>query len=344
MVLDLQAAPTGPEDVRTGGSVPGTVKQASGGVARNVAASLATLCSEELRPLLISLVGCDAAGATLLRHWAELGLSSRGLLQSDTASTPTVSTIFDRGGEVAASIADCESLEIELTPAALQRHQADIAAAPLLVLDANLAVNTIEAASRMASEVGVPIWFEPVSVPKSRRATSVLRLLHYISPNAMELVAMANAVRQAAGSSELPWRLPDEGSTAAVIVHSLAPHLQAVLQAGAQAVMLTLGRFGAAVCRLDKASRSIVVAHMSALPAQVVNLSGAGDCLVAGAVAALLQGKTDAQALAHGMALAKCAVESEENVPRPIDLHTVQVAADHMLASLTKWHLPVPSL
>ena len=40
----------------------------------------------------------------------------------------------------------------------------------------------------------MPIWFEPVSVPKSVRASKVLDCLTYISPNAHELVSMATAV------------------------------------------------------------------------------------------------------------------------------------------------------
>ncbi len=47
-----------------------------------------------------------------------------------------------------------------------------------------------------------------------------------------------------------------------------------------------------------------------ALPASIVNLSGAGDCLVAGALVALSAGSDVATALAHGVSAAKWAVES----------------------------------
>ena len=43
------------------------------------------------------------------------------------------------------------------------------------------------------------------------------------------------------------------------------------------------------------------VAHLPALPAKVVNTSGAGDCLVAGAMWSLVAGHEPAIALAHGM-------------------------------------------
>ena len=46
----------------------------------------------------------------------------------------------------------------------------------------------------MAHAAHVPVWFEPVSVPKSVRASGVLNCIMYISPNAHELIAMAVAV------------------------------------------------------------------------------------------------------------------------------------------------------
>ena len=52
----------------------------------------------------------------------------------------------------------------------------------------------LQAAAEVAHAANVPIWFEPVSVPKSVRASKVLGLLTFISPNAHELIAMALAV------------------------------------------------------------------------------------------------------------------------------------------------------
>lgn len=74
----LQAHPTGPADVQRGGSVPGRVSQSPGGVARNVAEALTLLLKSAgatagQLPLLVSAVGDDLAGRTLLQHWQALG-------------------------------------------------------------------------------------------------------------------------------------------------------------------------------------------------------------------------------------------------------------------------------
>lgn len=42
----------------------------------------------------------------------------------------------------------------------------------------------------------MPVWFEPVSVPKSTRAGSLLGCITYASPNEKELAAMAAAARR----------------------------------------------------------------------------------------------------------------------------------------------------
>lgn len=136
----------------------------------------------------------------------------------------------------------------------------------------------LQAVAEMAAERGVPLWFEPVSVPKAVRATGALHRLHYVSPNAEELVAMAGAVRSVSGMPPLPEpglattsdagdrngegqpRLPEasgsgRGCDDAVAevrrrVGELAPHLCTVLGAGVRNVVLTLGCLGAAWCTL----------------------------------------------------------------------------------------------
>ena len=74
-----------------------------------------------------------------------------------------------------------------------------------------------------------------------------------------------------------------------------------LLQAGVKNVMLTMGPHGAALCTLAPSSKGLTIQHLPAVPAQIVNTNGAGDCLVAGSLAYLLQGKSAVQALAFGM-------------------------------------------
>jgi hypothetical protein len=72
--------------------------------------------------------------------------------------------------------------------------------------------------------------------------------------------------------------------------------------------------------------RRIVHHHIPALPARVVGLTGAGDSVVAGAVAGLVTGQAvdPVQAAAFGVAAAKQTVESERNVPEGLSMESIQ--------------------
>jgi hypothetical protein len=68
-------------------------------------------------------------------------------------------------------------------------------------MDANSPVNTMQALGEMCVSAGVPLWYEPTSIPKSGRllqAPAALRATKWLSPNLHELSAMAEAAAQAA--------------------------------------------------------------------------------------------------------------------------------------------------
>lgn len=123
----------------------------------------------------------------------------------------------------------------------------------------------LQEACRQAAAAGVPVWFEPVSVPKSVRATSLLPLLTYVSPNEAELAAMAAAARklqpqrprqqrcqrcQEAGTATAAASAAAQATGPEAAVRGMAPDVGTLLQAGVRHVVLTLGAHGAALCTL----------------------------------------------------------------------------------------------
>ncbi|KAL0023079.1 hypothetical protein WJX79_010274 [Trebouxia sp. C0005] len=294
MILDVQAVPTAAYATQPGGTVPGQIKMTSGGVARNVAQCLASLLGPENAPMLISIIGQDSAGDLLLQHWQSLKLPCNGILRKGGVSTPMTSYIFNQGGDVAASVADVKTVEDHLKPADLQPFRFHLQQASIVMLDANLSPETLEAACHMAHAANVPIWFEPVSVPKSMAAGGAM--------------------------------------SAAKQLHLLVPFLTSVLKAGVKHVMLTLGSQGAALCTL-RSGTDVLAQHLPALPARIVNTNGAGDCLVAGSLACLVQGQTPISALAFGMAVAKEGLEGEGNVPAELSAqaHALSAASKALL-------------
>ena len=326
MVLDVTASPGPHARLRAGSSTPGAVLQNPGGVARNIAEGLARLVGDAgPAPMLISAVGDDVAGRALIDAWRALGGDTRGVRVCTGASTPVVATVLDHDGEVAASVADTLTAEKGLDASWIAKHADSIGRATVLVLDGNCAESTIAAAVDAAERVVGPwangeqkplVWFEPVSVAKSIRATKVLAKLDFTSPNAGECRAMANAVRARAGVAPLPmdssvfeFRNIDDA------VSTMCDDVETLLRAGVRRVVLTLGSLGCVLVNKsdggDGSWRHVPALTDGAGRPPLRSLVGAGDALVAGAVAALMAGRGEEAAMAVGVASARRTAEAD---------------------------------
>jgi len=295
MVLDVQASPGPGASLLRGTTTPGTVRQTPGGVGRNIAEGLFRASPPGAPPpFLLSVVGDDLAGGALLEAWRNLGhtLSAAGVRVCAGAATPAVAAVLDAGGEVAAGVADCDTVEAFLDPPWIQAHAARIAAARVVVLDGNCAPAALAAAVAAArapsdasaaflktSRRGVPkqkstplVWFEPVSVAKAARVfeAGVAREVDVVSPNLAELRAMARAARRANGrradaddvhenenenenENESPGN--DEND-------ETRDDVDALLDAGIGSVVLTLGALGVVLCRRE-GNESRITNHAS---------------------------------------------------------------------------------
>lgn len=287
--------------------------------------------------------------------------------------------VLDRSGEVAACVADVAAPAAELTPDVVQQHLPAIQQAGLLVLDANLQQQALAAAAQAAAAAGVPVLFEPVSVPKSVRCVPVLQHLTFITPNANELLTIAAAVQQqqhtsshtgsaASSNAALQQQVSlEQASCPQQLLAQLAPAAATVLSQGLKHIILTMGSQGAALLtmqpqqhhsqqlhRLQSSSssrsrgrRQLVAHHIPAAhAAAVVNLSGAGDTLTGGVAAALLRGASLQEALAVGVAAAKLAVECSLNVPGPtrgMRYSSVWQQAQQLLGKMQVWEFPAAS-
>ena len=278
MVLDVQASPGPGASLLRGTTTPGTVRQTPGGVGRNIAEGLFRASPPGAPPpFLLSVVGDDLAGGALLEAWRNLGhtLSAAGVRVCAGAATPAVAAVLDAGGEVAAAVADCDTVEAFLDVPWIQAHAARIAAARVVVLDGNCAPAALAAAvaaarapnetRRRKKEDAPLVWFEPVSVAKAARVfeASVAREVDVVSPNLAELRAMARAARRAAPGGARPEKEseslsftekesePPPAATAADALALARDDVDALLDAGIGNVVVTLGALGLALCRRE---------------------------------------------------------------------------------------------
>ncbi|XVE93556.1 hypothetical protein REPUB_Repub01dG0205100 [Reevesia pubescens] len=354
MVLDIQATTSIPPHPRT--TCPGKVHYVQGGVARNIAECMGKLGAE---PFMISALGFDMAGNLLLEHWKSAKLPTEGIRKQQDIKTPTVCHILDVTGEVVAGVASVEAVEMFLTPEWIQQFKHKIHSAPILLVDANLSPPALEASCRLAAESSIPVWFEPVSIAKSKRIAPVVKYITFASPNDDELIAMANAL----SSDNMFCPIERNKCSSDTLFQMLKPAIWLLLEKGVKILVVTIGSDGVLLCSKGEASswrigpektqrrgfsgqlfetvtsscpsnwysdakvleRSpyFLAVHFPALPASVVRLTGAGDCLVGGMLASLCAGLDVMQSVAFGIAAAKASVEVESNVPSQFSLAAI---------------------
>ncbi|KAG2270414.1 hypothetical protein Bca52824_064969 [Brassica carinata] len=345
LILDVHAKPSSTAPI-SGTTVPGQVLFTPGGVARNVAECIYKL---GIRPFMIGALGIGGPANVLLKDWK---LSTEGILRREDITTPIVSLVYDIHGEVSAGVARVDAVEKFLTPEWIQRFEPNISSAPVLVIDANLSTLALEASCKLAAEFNVPVWFEPVSVTKSRRIASIAMYVTVVSPNQHELIAMANTL--CARNMFKTLKPEDNKLLPEDVFCALRPAILVLLESGIKVVIVTLGSNGALLCSKGNPNKalninrkfsgeifrrvqlicspnrfsepglshgsSLFAMHFPTVPAKVKKLTGAGDCLVSDAVASLSDGLDLFQSLAVGIASAKAAVESGDNVPPEFNL------------------------
>ena len=275
------------QTVWPGTSNPGHAALAAGGVGRNVAENLARLGT---RTHLVAAVGADPLGEQVLAATSDAGVRVDHVLRSPHG-TGTYTAVLDADGELVVAVSDMRATD-ELAPADVDAARDLIAAASLVVLDGNLPAPTLGFALDLAAGAGVRVVLEPVSVPKAERVRDLLdpaRPVYAVTPNRDELAALTGlkvgTARQVERAAE-------------------ALHARGVTWA-----WVRLGEHGSLLSGPDGTHELAVV------PAEaVVDVTGAGDAMLAAFCHALLAGEDEAAAAAYGHAAAALTVASTHTV------------------------------
>jgi len=164
-----------PAAMRLGSDVPGRITRLPGGVALNIAMTLARF---GLRPALLSAVGRDGAGDELVRRCDEMGLTTEMLYRSEDLPTDVYMAIEGANGLIAA-IADAHSLEAAgdkvLRPLADGRlGSAEAPFAGLIALDGNLTQALLAQIASSALFAAADLRVAPASPGKAERLLPLL--------------------------------------------------------------------------------------------------------------------------------------------------------------------------
>lgn len=275
-----------------GTSTPGRIHQGPGGVAGNIARSLAKLGASVS---IFALVGDDAAGATLTAALRRDGVDVTGLQVVSRAPTSTYVAVIDPEGEMVAAVADTEAME-HVDQGWLGAVAADPVGFEAWVVDANLSGVAVEELFRLRPP-GTFTLIDPVSAAKAGRIRPLLSQVDVLTPDRREAEVLTGI---------------DIGDLTAA-----RRAVAALLGEGVATVILKLGEAGVVVGRGD------TTRHLEPIQSRrVVDVTGAGDALAAGFLYGRAVGATDP--VLYGLAAASLTVESVNSVAGDLSVESLQ--------------------
>ncbi len=271
--------------LRLGSDVPGRITRLPGGVAMNIAVTLARF---GLTPAILTAIGRDAEGDELVAACTRLGLNTDFTYRSDDLPTDRYMAIEGANGLVAA-VADAHSLEAAgdkiLRP--LVDGRLGSVAAPwsgMIALDGNLTEALLAEIARHPAFARADLRLAPASPGKAERLAPLLR-----HPRATLYVNLEEA------------RLLSQTD-----VQTAAQAATALLARGAQRVLVTDGGHASADGRQGEA----VVTHQPP-KVMVARVTGAGDTFMAAHIVAERKGASRDSALQAAIHAAAAYVSGE---------------------------------
>jgi pseudouridine kinase len=252
-------------------SNPGEIRVSAGGVGRNIAENLGRL---GVPTLLLSAVGGDEAGSHILEVTAAGGVDVSQVIVSGRSRSSAYLAVLDEKGAMRLSIDDMAIME-EVTPRYIYDRRRFIRGAKMVVMDANLSPAAIVSVLRLATNAGVPVCVDPVSVALAARLKDHLSYLSIITPNAQEAEILC----------ESPIRDRFEATAVA----------QKLVSLGVEVAIITLAEEG--LCYATSQEKG----HIPAIRCEVVDATGAGDALTAGVVYGLVNGFPISEAVRLGV-------------------------------------------
>ena len=259
-----------PAHMGAGADVPGRITRLPGGVALNIAMTLARF---GLRPSLLTAVGRDAEGDELIAACGRLGLDTAHVYRSEDLPTDRYMAIEGAGGLIAA-IADAHSLEAAgdkilrpLTDGRLGREGAPWSG--LVALDGNLTQSLLADIARSPLFAAADLRVAPASPGKAERLLPLLPVLGatlYVNLEEAGLLCQ----RRFTGAEEAA---------------------EGLLSRGAARVLVTDGGRASA----DGAQTGVLTA--APRPVLVTRVTGAGDTFMAAHIVAERRGADRAEAL-----------------------------------------------
>ncbi len=273
-----------PAEMAQGSDVPGRISRLPGGVAMNIAMTLARF---GLRPAILTAVGRDAEGDELIRACAHLGLDTGHVYRSEDLPTDRYMAVEGANGLIAA-IADAHSLEAAgdkilrpLTCGVLGSANAPYRG--VIALDGNLTLSLLDEIAASPAFARADLRVAPASPGKAERLRPFL----------------------SHGRGTLYVNLEEAGYLCQREFATSDAAAAALLNRGAARVLVTDGSRSAT----EADSRDRIT--LTPPRVEVARVTGAGDTFMAAHIAAEIRGDGRADALSAALHAAATFVSGE---------------------------------
>jgi len=269
----------------------GRFQTISGGKGANQAVACARLSADSVKVAMVACLGDDAFGAEL-----------RAALRNDGIDDSHVSTVSGEASGVASILVDASGQNSivlaagandALSPAHIDAARGLIEQARIVVLQLETPLATVRHAIGLAHQLGKTVVLNPA--PAQALPADLLAQVEYLIPNEIEAAMLA-------------------GLNAASLDNDAAIEaaVEKLRAAGSASVLVTLGEKGV------YAALSSGSVHFAAQPTKAVDTTAAGDTFIGGFVAALAEGRSEADAIAFGQraaALSVARVGAQTSIP-----------------------------
>ena len=279
-------------------STPGIVRVSVGGTARNVADNLARLGVETV---LVSAVGEDASGKRVLDTAAAVGLNTHYCIVSAEHRTSAYLALLDETGNLVMSVDDMEILSC-ITPQVIEQNRSLIKNAAMVMIDSNLAEETIDALFKIANRYKVRICADSTSATLATRLKPHLSNIYIITPNIAEAQVLSDS------------SIEDENQAINAA--------RRLVNAGVEIVIITLGEEGVVYATAHDSG------HIPAMATEVIDSTGASDALTATVVFGLLNDFPIDESIRLGVSAAALTLACTDTVCQDLSL---ELLYDHLV-------------
>ncbi|XP_050514555.1 uncharacterized protein LOC126889889 isoform X2 [Diabrotica virgifera virgifera] len=185
--------------------------------------------------------------------------------------------------------------------------------APLIIMDGNLTLETMNEILRIAEESKIPVFFEPTDAAIAERPfkSTHSKAIKFITPNIHELYVIANLLN-------IPYTKSSGLEDIAKLTERVVNYVDNVIVTmGHQGILIGRKGFATDSFQQKVTNEKFGARHYPTKEiTHLVNVSGAGDCFASGFICALVSGKSEEICISVGFAAAELALFSESAVPK----------------------------